>query len=83
MDHGFSPCYSLTRRVTFLQLSDQWDDENTNNNNDNNNDPSITSFDDATKGMIAEAEAKELEAMGGYDDIVPGVSFYLLVLYCY
>ena len=35
------------------------------------------------KGMIAEAEAKELEAMGGYDDIVPGVSFYLLVLYCY
>lgn len=77
ISHGFSPRCQWTRRVTFLQLSDQWDDENNNNENNDNNEPSITSFDDAKKGMIAEAEAKELEAMGGYDDIVPGVSIFV------
>jgi hypothetical protein len=50
-----------------LRMSDQWDDEVP---------TAVTSYDDATRGMLEQQEQKELEAMGGYDDIVPGVSVF-------
>jgi len=64
---------TTTATTTICKMSDQWDDETTSSTT--NNEPVVTSYDDATKGMIAEAEAKELEAMGGYDDIVPGSEY--------
>jgi hypothetical protein len=54
-------------------MSDQWDDELP---------VAVTSFDDATRGMLEEQEQKDLEAMGGYDDIVPGVS-HLFLVFCF
>ena len=68
---------TTTATTTICKMSDQWDDETTSSTT--NNEPVVTSYDDATKGMIAEAEAKELEAMGGYDDIVPGVSCFMCI----
>lgn len=49
-------------------FSDQWDDEEEL--------PSVTSYDDAARGLLKRKEDQELEEFGESDQPVPGVSAF-------